>query len=599
MFKALSVGVFLLLLTLFVFTGQVANDSWLNLHNTADTSGVVSGEFKKWHKLTIDFNGFDTSEHARINPFHDYRLNVTFTHGSYQYTVPGYYAADGDAAETSAGSGNKWQVNFLPNATGRWDYQVSFRQGKWIAISDKPYAGQAVGFDGVKGSFVITDTDKTGSDFRGRGLLRYVDEHYLQFAETGEYFLKGGANSPENFLAYYEFDGTPINKHKYEPHQQDWHPEDPIWQGGKGKNIIGALNYLANKGMNTVYFLTMNVRGDGDDVWPWISKNKRDRFDCSKLAQWEIVFSHMDRLGLMLHVVTQETENDHLLDRGNSGKYRQLYYRELIARFAHHPALVWNLGEENTNTHKQLQDYIHYFDTHDPYHHPVVVHTYPGAKEQVYQPLLGNKNFTGASLQVSRVRKTHRQTKKWIDASATANHKWFVSADEFNPAEIGVKPDIDDYWHDDMRQDGLWGNLMANGSGVEWYFGYKFPHDDLSCEDWRSREHIWELTNYALKFFRNYLPFWEMTHNDKLVSSRKAYALAKAGEVYAIYLKNGGSTKLEVPTGTYRVQWYNPRTGGKLQEGSVATLTGSGFKSIGNPPRDDDRDWAVLVKRLN
>lgn len=48
----------------------------------------------------------------------------------------------------------------------------------------------------------------------------------------------------------------------------------------------------------------------------------------------------MDKLGLMLHVVTQETENDRLLDGGEPGFERKLYYRELIARFAHHPALV-------------------------------------------------------------------------------------------------------------------------------------------------------------------------------------------------------------------------------------------------------------------
>lgn len=71
------------------------------------------------------------------------------------------------------------------------------------------------------------------------------------------------------------------------------------------------------------------------------------RFDCSKLDQWEIVFEHMQRKGVLLHVVTQETENERLLDDGDTGPLRKLYYRELIARFAHHPALVWNLGEEN------------------------------------------------------------------------------------------------------------------------------------------------------------------------------------------------------------------------------------------------------------
>ena len=45
--------------------------------------------------------------------------------------------------------------------------------------------------------------------FLGKGsTLRYVGERYLQWPETGEYFLKGGADSPENFLAYCELDQT-------------------------------------------------------------------------------------------------------------------------------------------------------------------------------------------------------------------------------------------------------------------------------------------------------------------------------------------------------------------------------------------------------
>ena len=45
---------------------------------------------------------------------------------------------------------------------------------------------------------------------------------------------------------------------------------DPDWGDGKGRGIIGALNYLASQHVNSIYFLTMNVGGDGKDVWPWI-----------------------------------------------------------------------------------------------------------------------------------------------------------------------------------------------------------------------------------------------------------------------------------------------------------------------------------------
>jgi hypothetical protein len=86
------------------------------------------------------------------------------------------------------------------------------------------------------------------------------------------------------------------------------------------------------------------------------------RLDCSKLDQWEIVFEHATKKGFYLHFKTQETENDssgeaYALDNGALGSERKLYYRELIARYGHHLALNWNLGEENTNTEQQRKDF--------------------------------------------------------------------------------------------------------------------------------------------------------------------------------------------------------------------------------------------------
>ena len=42
---------------------------------------------------------------------------------------------------------------------------------------------------------------------------------------------------------------------------------DPTWGDGKGKAIIGAVNYLASKGMNAVSFLTFNIEGDDRNVF--------------------------------------------------------------------------------------------------------------------------------------------------------------------------------------------------------------------------------------------------------------------------------------------------------------------------------------------
>ncbi len=573
----------------------------------------LRGELKKWHTVTLTFRGPRASEDGSPNPFTDYRLIVTFTNGGVTRRVHGFFAADGNAANTGATAGDAWRVHFTPDREGRWRYVASFRAGRNVALSLDPKAGRPVAFDGASGIFTIGPTDKKPPDNRARGLLRYVGRHHLQFAETGQFFIKGGADSPENFLAYYEFDGTyrhgraggrrkgeaaARGLHRYAPHLRDWRPGDPTWAGGKGKAIIGALNYLASKGMNSVYFLTMNVNGDGKDVWPWTSHTERFRFDCSKLDQWEIVFSHMDRLGIMLHVLTQETENDQLLDGGGLGPQRKLYYRELVARFAHHLALTWNLGEENTNTDAQRKAFATFIRTLDPYDHPIVCHTFPGQYDRVYNPLLGFEHFEGPSLQTND---THRQTIRWLDRSEAAGRPWVVCLDEIGPPGIGVKPDAADPTHDQVRSRHLWGNLMAGGAGCEWYMGYRFPNNDLTCEDWRSRDAMWNQTRIAIEFFQRHLPFTRMRHADTLTTAPDDYCLAWPGMVYAIYLPRGGTTALNLGTAAaaFSVQWFDPRRGGPLRRGSLAMVKGPGVVGIGQPPAEPKADWLALVRRLD
>lgn len=573
----------------------------------------ITGELKQWHAVTLLVEGPETSETATPNPFTDFRLNVTFEQEGQRYTVPGYYAADGQAGETSADSGNIWKAHFAPPTPGDWTYWVSFRQGDHVALSMHPAEGDPLELDGAHGQFTIGQSDKEGRDFRAHGFLRHEGERYLRFSGSGAYFLKGGADSPENFLAYHEFDGTyrhanadeeqregesrTSSLHRYEPHIQDWRQGDPTWQDGKGKGIIGALNYLASEEMNSVYFLTMNVEGDGKDVWPWTAHDERFCFDCSKLDQWNLVLDHMTQKGLLLHVITQETENDQLLDGGDLGPERRLYYRELVARFAHHPALVWNLGEENTNTDDQRRAYAKLLKQLDAYDHPIVVHTYPNQYDKVYEPLLGYPYFNGPSLQMGNMKKTHDETVKWVRRSAETGRQWFVSLDEIGPANVGVKPDADDPEHNDVRHFALWGNLMGGGAGCEWYFGYQFAHNDLNCEDWRSRANMWAQTRYALQFFHRHLPFTNMHPHDQLTAREDDYCLALEGEIYAIYQPDGEAGQIELPSGTYEVHWYNPRQGGELQSGEVETLEGGDSASYGEAPGSQDRDWVVLIQK--
>lgn len=580
----------------------------------------VSGELKQWHKVTITFDGPDSSESGTPNPFYDYRFDVTFSQGDRVFRVPGYYAADGNAAESSATKGNKWRVHFMPESMGEWEFKASFRWGEGIAVSDLPNEGQGVSFDGTGGRFSVGPSDKPDPDMRSKGRLDYVGKRYLQFQGNQEFFLKAGPDSPENFLAYSGIDDTySHNPNKqflkdWAPHEKDWQADDPSWQGGKGKGLIGAINYIGDQGMNVIYFLTMNIIGDGQDVWPYTSYDERFRFDCSKLDQWEIAFSHMTKKGILLHVITQETENDHLHDEGELGPQRKLYYRELIARFAHHPALVWNLGEESTNTPAQHRDFARFIKATDPYRHPTSLHTHSDAWEKHYGPLLGFDGLDVLSFQTrDKLKVIHQQTLKWTRQSESSGHTWPVFIDEPGMAWQGIEPDsLVPNNQAVMRKYALWGNLMAGGSGVEWYFGYELPHSDLNCEDWRSREKVWEFSRFALNFFQNELPFQEMRPIDQITSLESDYVLAKEGEIYAIYFPewNHNMIDLREYKGSFSLQWFNPRTGDgprtgeELKEkyprrriGSLSSIQGGGWIDLGPAPYDHHEDWVVLLKR--
>lgn len=581
----------------------------------------VKGELKKWHKITLDIPGPETSEWDRENPFLDYRLEVTFSNGETTYTVPGFFAADGNAAETSADAGNIWQVRFRPDKTGTWNYKVSFRKGKDIAIKNEQ--GEPVVNDGVEGSFEVEDSGAEAGSFFAKGRIINGGKGYFRFQDSGEIWIKNGADSPENFLAFADFDQTlryslktevregeadpKKSLHKYEPHVADWKTGDPTWQNGKGKGIIGALNYLHSVGVNSQYMLTMNIMGDGKDVWPYNEHNERYRFDCSKLDQWEIVFDHMDRLGMMMHFVLQETENECLLDAGYTDVQRKLYLRELVARFGHHLGVTWNIGEENGpanwtpigQTDQQKKDMINYLKKVNPYPSNVVLHTHSDDhfQDEYLTPMLGFENLDGPSMQIGNPARVHERIKKWVDESGKAGKRWVVNLDEIGPAKKGVMPDSHDAAHDTIRQHCLWGTLLAGGGGVEWYFGYRYPHNDLNLEDFRSRENWWKQSTLATQFMQQF-PLEEMQCYDELVKAKGAFCLAKPGEIYIVYLPAGTKNPQVNISGDkkYAVKWFNPREGGEMLTGSVAEIEGKGFRNTGTPPADAEKDWVVVIQ---
>jgi len=520
----------------------------------------VSGSLEQYQPVTLSFNGPMLREVGPANPFTDYRMTVRFTLGKRVVDVPGYFASDGQAADTSPLGGHVWRVHFLPDEPGEWKYEATLLYGLNAAVNDDAQVSR-VRFTGAKGTLLISPVNGAATGFYRTGPLRYTGDRYLQLA-NGQHFLINGVAGPENFLAYVDFNGSPIADqflHHYLPHLQDWVDEQPTWQGGRGKSIIGAVNYLASQGVNGMSFSTYNIDGGNHgDVWVWSTPADKLHFDVAKLAQWEILFTHMDRLGMAMQLVTQEDGNNNILGKGQLRDERKLYYRELIARFAHHPGLIWNLGQANSNTDPDRAEFAAYIRKLDPYKHPIVIHAADSDQLNIFTPLLGFHALEGAALQ-AQPDQVHAETLAWVTRSTLEHRPWLATWNNLAEENPVVKDDATDPTHDDARA-GLWANLMAGGSGTLWS-GMTFDPQDLVSEDFRRYENLWAQGRFAVDFFQQHVPFAQMKPvRDGFQADGTAYCLAGRG-VYLVYLAQGQTARLQTPPGRYQFIWFNPRTG--------------------------------------
>jgi hypothetical protein len=277
------------------------------------------------------------------------------------------------------------------------------------------------------------------------------------------------------------------------------------------------------------------------------------------------------------------------------------------------PALEWNIGEENTQSARQQNEMANFIAATDAYDHPIVLHTFPQEQDKRFEPMLGKgSRLTGASLQ-NMWDAVHRRTLRWVKASKDSGRPWVCANDEQGAADQGVPPDPGyggfdgavtmkggrKYDLHDIRKRTLWGNLMAGGGGVMYYFGYKLKQNDLRCQDFRSRDYC----RHALNFLHEQnLPLAQMTNMNALVGNPNnqygPWCLAEPNQVYLVYVPAGGKAELDLSdaTGVYSLAHFNPREGGPLKM-SAQTVAGGTKLTLAAPASGPEEDWVFLVQR--
>ena len=378
---------------------------------------AVSGELRQWHKVTLTFNGPQANEtDTSPNPFTDYRMTVVFTHesGAPRYEVPGYFAADGDAANTSATAGNKWRAHVSPDKAGRWNWRASLVAGPNVALLPTA-AGQATApVDGATGSFEVAATEQDGARLPRarpaavrRQALPAVRRVRRVFPE-GRRRCAGNAARLRGFRRHQDAQDGAAHLRPTRPGLEDRRSRLEGRQG-QGPDRRRELSVVERHERDVVPHLQ---RGRRRRQRLAVRRSRR-QVPLRRLEARSVADRLRSRAGARVCTCTSSSrkqENDDgtagggggrggrwlrcgtrlvgqplaaagrwrpcpcavvaALDCGDTGRERRLYLRELIARFGYELALNWNLGEENTQTTVQQRAMIQYIHDVDPYRSP-------------------------------------------------------------------------------------------------------------------------------------------------------------------------------------------------------------------------------------
>lgn len=507
--------------TPFIFRNQCSN-SVNNL--TATRYGIAE----------IPLTGPNLPEDSGV--FLDYAMEVTLISptGTRYYDI-GYYNGNG-----------QWLSRFMPDREGAWFYCAKLYNGQNIAVQEDGAKIAANTVHAVEG--VIQVSSVVGTGFMAKGELLHRGAHYLQFADNA-YYLKTGTNSPENLLAYAGIDNT-VPTHSYAPHVPHWNSGDPTINGSQG--LIGALNYLGSMGVNSVYALTMNLGGDANDVYPWISPATKVHYDTSKLEQWHTIFLHAMEKEIMVTLVLGETEEENTLwlDNGELGPERRLYYRELIARFDHLPAIKYNISEENDYSYLQTIEFITYMRQWTK--KPITFHT--NLDYLVFQV------DAAPYLDITSIQYRPEKGGDFVEELREADN-WVVDMDEQYVGLTNTNAV-------ELRKSALYPVLFSGGN-IEWYAGWP---SDVLMENFSSRETMWRYQKIAADLLKEY-PFWTFVPQDWRLD-RPGEVFTDGESVFLFYLPyaNDGAVARGLE-GNYSMHRMNPGTGARYFVGDFSGPT--------------------------
>ncbi|MDP8245236.1 MAG: DUF5060 domain-containing protein [Candidatus Hinthialibacter antarcticus] len=476
----------------------------------ATTSNAV--EIERWHPHTFHF----TSEQSVENPFEVAFSATVQPPAGEAFETLGFYSGD-----------NTWSLRIAPNQTGAWSLQTHSDQ--------KPLENQRVEF---------TCTDNTNPNVHGG--LTIDPEHTRHFVyEDGTRF----------FLMGYECDWL-------------WAIDLATPNLDRTQNFIDHIqtfgfNYII---LNAFAFDTSWQKGNTspDDfgppaMVPWEGSNFNPDHSRLNLKYWQHFDQVVDALfqrGVIAHLMIKVYNKEVKWPELKSAE-DDLYFKNLIARYAAYPNIVWDFSKE-AHLEKDVaykQDRMRLVREHDPYHRLITVHDdNPAYESGAYNGIVDfrsdqqHKNWGATLLQQQK------------------QHQWPIVNVEYG-YEHGPGGLEDKTWRVAQTPEEVarrtWEIVMSGGYPV-----YYYTH---TAWDVVKTQHTPPGYHYLknLKDFFKQVPFWQMTPNPKIVN--KGFCLNIPQKEYIVYQQAPFEFELFVEglSAPMRAQWLRPFSGETLSAGTL------------------------------
>lgn len=148
-------------------------------------------------------------------------------------------------------------------------------------------------------------------------------------------------------------------------------------------------------------------------------------------------------------------------------------------------------------------------------------------------------------------------------------------------------------YHPDTTRMNAWKTITAGGSFAAGFAPTanlgNGPMNPANIEIWRP-----EAFEIAYTFITTKTQYWKMAPHLELVAKHNSL-LALPGIEYVAYFPQGGTNYINLQSGTYSVEWLNPRTGVYTNQGTKTVSSGNNNFT---PPNTVSSDWVLHLKKV-